>query len=162
MGFADLLKAVRRVFSNPARRLTRMYRRDRGAFFRKLRNADIFVFAAMDGEGIPTENLTEERMLAEIEYAAKESAAKHEFEPFLYESAGQLRLPFFTSNEQAQGFAGEYCRCRDRFQPLLLLGVKGSLLAELSTACDVLVMNDGSAEQVELAGNEVATFMQNQ
>ena len=69
--------------------------------------------------------------------------------------AGTIRV---TTSEHAQAFVGEYSRRRNRVYPFQLLTVKGSLLAKLWPACDVLVMNDRSADEVELADDDVATL----
>ena len=80
------------------------------------------------------------------------------FQPFVYEAEGRRRLPFFTTNEHAQTFVGEYSRQRNRVYSFQVLTVKGSLLAELWPACDVLVMNDGSGDELELADQDVKAF----
>lgn len=128
---------------------------NREAFLRQLGEQDIFVIAAMRGDGIDPNGMTREALLAEIEGAAQDLNESEGFEPFVYESKGQRRLPFFTSNDYAQTFAGEYSKERNRVYPFQLLGVKGSILAQLLPACDVLVMNDRTAEEVELSENDV-------
>ena len=127
---------------------------DRDAFLRQLGEQDIFVIAAMQGDGIDPKGMTKEQLLAEIERAAKDLSEDKAREPFVYEKNGQRRLPFFTSNDCAQTFVGEYVKERNRCYPFQLLGVKGSLLAQLLPACDVLVMNDRSADEVELSDDD--------
>ena len=57
-------------------------------------------------------------------------------------------LPFFTSHDHAQTFVGEYTKERNRVYPFQMLGVKGSLLAQMLPATDILVMNDRSADEI--------------
>jgi hypothetical protein len=75
---------------------------DRDAFLRQLGEQDIFVIAAMQGDGIDPKGMTKEQLLAEIERAAKDLNEDKAREPFVYEKDGQRRLPFFTSNDYAQ------------------------------------------------------------
>jgi hypothetical protein len=131
---------------------------DRNAFFRQLGEQDIFVIAAMQGDGIDPHGMTTEQLLAEIERAAKDLSEDKAREPFVYEKEGQRRLPFFTSNDCAQTFVGGYSKERDRVYPFQLLGVKGPLLAQILLACDVLVMNDRSADEVELSDDDAAAI----
>src|SRR5256885_1756859 len=99
---------------------------DRGAFLRQLGAQDIFVIAAMQGDGIDPKGMTKEQLLAEIERSAKDLSERQGFEPFVYDKDGQRRLPFFTSNDYAQTFVGEYSKERNLVYPFQLLGVKGS------------------------------------
>ena len=131
---------------------------DRDAFLRQLGEQDIFIIAAMQGDGIDPKGLNREQLLAEIERAANDLSDDKPCEPFVYERSGQRRLPFFTSNDYAQTFVGEYSKERNRVYPFQLLGVKGSLLAQVMPACDVLVMNDRSADEVELSDDDAAAI----
>src|SRR5687767_14718867 len=136
---------LRKLFGKAAR-LERLAREgDRDAFLRQLGESDIFVIAAMEGDGLDPSTMTEAQLLAEIERAVKDSNERQDgFAPFVYERDGRRRLPFFTSNDHAQTFVGEYSKERNRVHPFQLLGVRGSLLARLLPACDLLVMNDRS------------------
>ena len=133
---------------------------DRDAFLHQLGDLDIFIIAAMQSDGIDPNGMTQEQLLAEVERAAKDLSEREGFEPFVYDRGGQRRLPFFTSNTHAQTFAGEYSKERNRVYPIQLLGVKGSLLAQVLPACDVLVMNDRSADEVVLSDDDAATIRQ--
>ena len=130
------------------------------AFLRQLGEQDIFIIAAMQGDGIDPKGMTKEQLFAEIERAAKDLSEDKYPETFVYERNGQRRLPFFTSNDYAQTFVGEYSKERNRVYPVQLLGVKGSLLAQVLPACDVLVMNDRSADEVELSEDDAAAIRQ--
>lgn len=72
------------------------------------------------------------------------------FAPFVYEQEGRRRLPF------AQAFVSESSKERNRVYPFQSLGVRGSLLAQLLPACDLLVMNDRSPDEVVLSGSDSA------
>jgi hypothetical protein len=92
--------------------------------------------------------MTQEQLLAEIERAARDLNEREDgFAPFVYERAGRRRLPFFTSNDHAQTFVGEYSKEHDRVYPFQMLGGSGSVLAQLLPACDDLVMNDRSPDE---------------
>jgi hypothetical protein len=131
---------------------------DRDAFLRQLGEQDIFIIAAMQGDGIDPDGMTKEQLLAEIERAAKDLSERGGFEPFVYDRDGRRRLPFFTSNDHAQTFVGEYSKERNRVYPVQLLGVKGSLLGQVLPACDVLVMNDRNVDEVELSNDDAAAI----
>src|SRR5688572_13232486 len=77
---------------------------DRDAFLRQLGQSDIFVFAAMESDGLDPAALTPELLIAEAERAAKALSELQEFHPFVYERDGRRRLPFFTSDTYAQTF----------------------------------------------------------
>ena len=134
---------------------------DREAFVRALGGSDVFVIAAVEGDGLDPSAMTREQLLAEVERAAKDLAEPEGgFEPFVYERGGRRRLPFFTSNAHAETFAGEYSKQRNRVYPFQLLGVKGSLLAQLLPACDELAMNDRTAAEVLLSDADLAALRQ--
>jgi hypothetical protein len=131
---------------------------DRDEFLRQLGEQDIFIISAMQGDGINPKEMTKEEPLAEIERAAKDLSEDKPREPFVYDKDGQRRLPFFTSNDYAQKFVGEYSRERNRVYSFQLLGAKGSLLAQVLPARDVLVMNDRNSDEVELPGDDAAAI----
>lgn len=149
---------LRKLFSKaPASQPTSVLT-DRDAFLRQLGGQDIFIIGAMQGDGIEPKGMTKEQLLAAIRAAAKDLSEDKPRDPFVYERDGQRRLPFFTSNDYAQTFAREYAKERNRVYPFQLLGVKGSLLARVLPACDVLVMNDRSADEVELSDDDAAAI----
>jgi type III secretion system (T3SS) SseB-like protein len=121
----------------------------------ELAASTVWVFAAMQGDGLDAKSMTPEQLLAELRRAAEELARQQEFAPFVYERDGQSRLPFFTSEDHAQVFAGEYAKERNRVYPFEMLGVKGALLPKLSTLSDVLVMNDRSPDEVVLTPGDL-------
>lgn len=125
---------------------------DREAFLHTLGEADIFVIAAIEGDGLDPTTMTKEQLLAAIEQAATDLNDRQDgFAPFVYERNGRRRLPFFTSHARAETFVGEYSKERNRVYPFQLLGVKGSLLARLLPACDDLAMNDRTDPEVVLS-----------
>jgi hypothetical protein len=121
----------------------------------ELAASTVWLFAAMDGDGLDPRSMSTEELLAELRRAAEDLARRQEFSPFVYEKDGQRRLPFFTSEEHSQVFAGEYSKERNRVYPFELLGVKGALLPKLSALSDVLVMNDRSPDEVVLTPEEL-------
>jgi hypothetical protein len=127
---------------------------------RELIESDLTVIAALQSDGLDPKGMTKEQLLAEIEAAAKDSQErmKEGFDPFVYESDGKRRLPFFTSDSQCHTFLGEYSKQHNRVYPFQLLGVKGSLLPRMAAACDVLVMNDRCPEELELSAADVAAI----
>ena len=149
---------LRKLFGKPPALETASPTGDRDAFLRRLGEQGIFIIAAMQGDGIDPNGMTKEQLLAEIERAAKDLSEDKAREPFVYERNGRRRLPFFTSNDYAQTFVGEYSKERNRVYPFELLAVKGSLLAHVLPACDVLVMNDRSADEVELSEDDAAAI----
>ena len=153
-----MLRVIRKLFGKSTAASAPVSAADRDAFFRRLGDSDIFIIAAMQSDGIDPEGMTQEQLLAEIERAAKDLNERQDFEPFVYEKDGVRRLPFFTSDDRAQTFVGEYSRERNRVYPFQLLGVKGSLLARVLPAADVLVMNDRSADEVELSEDDAAAI----
>lgn len=134
-------------------------RGDREAFLRALGESDVFVIAAIEGDGLDPSSMTKEQLLAEIERAAKDLNERQDgFAPFVYERNGRRRLPFFTTNDHAQTFVGDYSKERNRVYPFQLLGVKGSLLAQLLPACDDLAMNDRTEAEVVLPETDVSAM----
>ena len=134
---------------------------DRDAFLRQLGMTDIFVIAAFQSDGLDPSAVTADELLAEIEAAAKDLSEREEgFLPFVYEREGRLRLPFFTADDHAQTFVGEYCKERNRVFPIQLLGVKGSVLVQLLPSCDDLVMNDGTCAEYVLPQADVVALRQ--
>jgi len=131
---------------------------DREAFLRQIGASSIFVIAAMQGDGIDPRGMTKEQLLAEIQRAAKDLSERQGFAPFVYEADGHRRLPFFTSNDHAKAFCGEYSKQRNRVYPFQLLGVKGTLLAKMLSACDLLVMNDRSPDEVVLSKDDMTAI----
>jgi hypothetical protein len=123
---------------------------DPGSEQPSLRDMDIFIFAAIDGDGIAAGELTQENLIEQIRKGAESLGKRESFAPFIYEAKGQRRLPFFTSQNYAEIFAGEYSRQHDRVYPFQLLGVKGAVLIDCLGACDVLVMNDSASDEVEI------------
>jgi hypothetical protein len=86
-GFLRKLLGKRPVTEQLARR------GDRDAFVRALGEADIFVFAAIEGDGLDPSTLTREQLLAEIERAATDLNERQDgFAPFVYERNGRRRL----------------------------------------------------------------------
>ena len=153
-----MLRAVRNLFGKSTGMPASSPIVDRDALLQRLGEQDIYIIAAMQGDGIDPKGMTKEQLLAEIERAAKDLNERKGFEPLVYEKDGVRRLPFFTSNDHAQTFAGDYSKQRNRVYPFQLLGVKGSVLTQVLPACDVLVMNDRSADELILSKDDIATI----
>ena len=117
----------------------------RDAFLRALGEQDIFIIAAMQGDGIDPEGMTQEQLLAELERVARDLNDREAFAPFVYERDGRCRLPFFTSSDRFQAFANEYTRATNRCYPFQLLGVKGSLLAQRTAIRSPQSMSNAAA-----------------
>src|SRR5688500_16580761 len=82
---------------------------DREAFLRTLGEVNVFVIAAIEGDGLDPSTMTQEQLLAEIERAAKDLNERQEgFAPLVYERYGRRRLPFFTSSARVETFVGAY------------------------------------------------------
>ncbi|MEA2559350.1 MAG: hypothetical protein QOH06_854 [Acidobacteriota bacterium] len=150
---------LRKLFGKPPAIEQLARRGDREAFLRTLGEADIFVIAAIEGDGLDASTMTKEQLLAEIERAAKDLNERQDgFAPFVYERNGRRRLPFFTSNAHAETFVGKYSKERNRVYPFQLLRVKGALLAQLMPACDDLAMDDRTEAEVVLSEPDMAAM----
>lgn len=157
--YPHIVGLLRKLFGKPEQ-LARLAREgDRDAFLRKLADADIFVIAAIERNGLDPSTMSKEQLLAEIDRATKGlNEPQDGFAPFVYEREGKDRLPFFTSNGHAETFVGEYSKERDRVYPFQLLGCKGSVLAQLLPACELLVMNDRSPDEVALSDGDMTAM----
>jgi hypothetical protein len=116
--------------------------------------ADVFVFAMMRGEGLDAATFTQEELLAEIERTARELDEREEFEPFIYERDGASCLPFFSSQDHCQIFAGEYSKSRNRVFGFQVLEVKGSVIASCARGVDRIVLNDWTPDERPLTEAE--------
>ena len=125
------------------------------AFVDAFLNSDVIVMAAIQGDGIDPSQSTQEQILAEIERSARDLAEDKEREPFVYVRDGVTRLPVFTSMENAQRFCGEYSRQRNRMFGFQTLQVSGHTVRGLIPACDMLVLNDGCADECELSEADI-------
>jgi hypothetical protein len=150
-GYLHMLNGLRKLFAKRAPPQSA-----REIFLAKLRDADVFIIARMQGDGIDPKSLTKEQLLSEIRLAAKDLNERQSFQPFIYDADGGRRAPFFMTNDHAQKFCGEYSKERNRVYPFQLLGVKGSLLATLIPACDFLVANDRSVDEIVFPVAEIA------
>lgn len=117
--------------------------------------ADVFVFATMSSEGLDPATFTQEELLAEIERTAREFDARKEFEPFVYERDGASCLPFFSSRDHCQIFAGEYSKSRNRVFGFQVLGVKGSVIASCARGVERVVLNDWTSDERPLTDEEM-------
>lgn len=131
---------------------------DSSDFFRRLAVMDIFIIAAIEGDGLDPKSFTKEQLLAEIRRSAKELSERKNHKPFVYTVEGQRRLPFFSDMDHAQKFVGEYSKERNRMYPFQLLGVKGSVLAQLSPTADVFIMNDRNNDEKAISPSDIAAI----
>lgn len=128
-------------------------------WLRQLGDASIFVISATVSEGIDASTMTKDQLLGEIQQALERDRENQEqgYGLFTYTAAGQRRLPFFTSNEHAQKFCGEYSKERNRVFPFMVLQVKGAILGKIAdSSCDAVVMNDKSSDERVLTEDELA------
>ena len=132
------------------------------AWLRQLGETSIFVISATLSEGIDASTLTKEQLLAEIRQALERDRENQQkgYRLFIYDSAGQCRLPFFTSNDHAQKFCGEYSKERNRCFPFMVLQTKGDFLGRVVPAsCDVVVMNDKCDDERVLTEAEMSAAL---
>jgi hypothetical protein len=146
--------AIRKLFSK-AGRSSESQLAPADDFVRNLVESDILIIGGMQSDGIDPKGMTPDQLLAEIRRAAEDMSEDKDRAPFVYLSEGQLRMPFFTTNDHAQEFAGWYSKMRNRVYPFQLLGMKGVVLAQLLPACDVLVMNDRSRDELVLTADQL-------
>ena len=148
--------AIRRLFGNSDTPAPASSTQSAELLLRQLGQLQIYIIAEMQSEGIDPAGLTKEQLLEEIGRAAKDLNERQSFRPFIYEAAdGQRRLPFFTDMQHAEVFVGEYSKQKNRVFPFQMLGIKGSLLGQMIPACDVLVMDDQSPDEIEFAGDDL-------
>jgi hypothetical protein len=130
------------------------------SWLRELGETWIFVISASVSEGLDANTMTKEQLLAEIRQALERDRENLQkgYGLFTYLDNGQRRLPFFTDNDHAQKFCAEYSKERKRVFPFMVLQIKGSVLGRVAPAsCDVVVMNDKSADERVLSPDELAT-----
>jgi hypothetical protein len=133
------------------------------SWLRQLGDTDIFVIAAMDTDGIDASTLTKEQLLAQIRGALERNrqARREGYALFVYSATQDRRLPFFTSNDHAQRFYGEFSKARNRVFPFMVLQTKGSFLGKIVPgSCDVVVMNDHNPDERPLTPHEMAAARQ--
>lgn len=129
---------------------------ERDVFLRKLGELDVLIIAAMQSDGIDPKDMTKEQLLEEIRRATEDMGSRESFAPLIYESEGQRRLPFFTNADRVEQFIGAYSKKRQRVFPFQVLTVKGTLLGRLIPACDVLVMDDQTADELVFSDDDMA------
>jgi hypothetical protein len=132
---------------------------DDEGWLRQLGQTDIFIISATISDGIDATTMTKDQLLAEIRQALERDREnqKKGYGFFIYNAAGQRRLPFFTSNDHAQKFCGEYSKQRNRVFPFMVLQAKGTVLGRIIlSSCDLVVMNDMSADERVLSNTELS------
>lgn len=148
-----MLKIFRKLF--PKSKAPVPSTSDRDAFLRQLADADIFILAAMQSEGIDPNGMTKEQLLEEIRRGVEDLDTREAFAPFVYDFNEERRLPFFMSEAHAHKFIGKYSMLHNRVYPFQMLGIKGALLLQALSACDALVMNDGSEDEVVFSSDDM-------
>lgn len=132
-------------------RLTRLAQRsDRRAFIETMGQCRPYVLAAMQSEGLDAETFSAEDLIEEVARCARDLSERETFACFQYELDGSDRLPFFSSEKNAQTFCGEYSKMLNRVFPFQLLEVHPSAIADLIDCCDELVFNDQSSDEQTL------------
>lgn len=150
-----MFRSLAKLFAKKDR-LTALGRQaDRRAFVRALGESDVIVIAALQTEGLDAATFTEEQLLAEIEMAAKDLSERGTFEPFVYRSGDSRCLPVFSNAHHAQTFCGEYSKERNRIFPFQTLTVRGSVLASVLPACDVVVLNPKTEDEYSLSAEDM-------
>jgi hypothetical protein len=149
---------LRNLLGKPNKSAPSAHTSGRDDLIQKLLQSDILIIAAMQSDGIDPKGLTKEQLLEEIRRTLEDTKQRQNFQPFVYEADGKRRLPFFSSQGQAEKFVGWYSKLRNRVFPFQILGVKGSLLPTLLPACDVLVMNDRCDDELVLSGPQMASL----
>lgn len=149
--FGNLLKRLRK----PERVAKSSLESQRDSFLREIGERDLLVIVAVQSSGIELEGLTQESLLAEIERAAKDLSERQEFQPFMYERDGRSCLPFFTTTGHAEAFVGECCRAQNRLIPMPMISIRASMLVTLLPACDLLVMNDASDDEIVFSDEDL-------
>jgi hypothetical protein len=145
-----MLALFRRLFSAAPPDLVQLARGpDREVFLRQLLRSNIFLFAALESDGVDAGTATSEQLITELEQAAKSLSAEDKgIEPFVYDHDAKRRLPFFSSEEHGKVFVSDYCAEHNRSYAFQMIGVRGEVLVQLLPICDELVLNDRTPDQV--------------
>jgi hypothetical protein len=151
-----VFQAIRRLFGSAPLSEASLRGPKPEAFFRTLAGGDILLLSCSLPEGLDPEGLTQEAFLARVRQAAQELSTKESFTPFVYEREGRRAMPFFTEQAHAGAFAAWLTKERKRIFPFETLVVRGAVLAGVLPLCDVLVMNDRSAQEVVFSEAERA------
>jgi hypothetical protein len=126
---------------------------------KELENADVFTIAATQSEGIDAGALGQERLAAEIrkQMDRDREAQKDERKLFTYKTkSGEIRLPFFTTAENAQRFCAEYSKEHKKVYPFVVLQAKARFLGRVSPeSCHVVVMDDKTPDERILTAAEM-------
>lgn len=129
------------------------------AFVRGLGDGALFVIGATACEGIDPNGLTGDLLLAAIREALERDEQRQQvgYEPFTYATpTGERRLPFFSSQKNAERFCGEFSKERDRVFPFMVLETPGTFLGKLAAAeGPIVVLNDKSPDQRVLTPGEL-------
>ena len=123
---------------------------------RQLWGGQVFVIAAIEGEGLDPETITPERLFTQIKQAVDDADSRREFHAFVYTRQGKRILPFFSSEERARTFCEWYSMERNRVLPIQVLGIRGSLLASLAVSGELLVLNDRCTDEYVLSEGDMA------
>lgn len=128
-------------------------------FLREIASKPILVISATVSEGIDASSMTQDQLLVAIQQALERDKENQQkgYGLFMYSANGRRRLPFFTSNEHAQKFCGEYSKERNRVFPFMVLEAEGTFLGKIvPSSCDSVVMNDKSEDERVLSPAELA------
>jgi len=128
-------------------------------FLREIASKHIFMISATVSEGIDASSLTQDQLLADIRQALERDKENRQkgYGLFVYTANGQRRLPFFTSEEHAQKFCGEYSKERNRVFPFMVLEAEGTFLGKIvPSSYDLVVINDKSEDERVLSPEELA------
>jgi hypothetical protein len=103
--------------------------------------------------------LDQEQLRTEIQRQIERDreAQNGERKLFTYKTkSGEIRLPFFTTPENAQQFCAEYSKEQGKVYPFAVLKAKGKFLGRIDPeSCHVVVMNDKTPEERILTAAEL-------
>jgi hypothetical protein len=101
-----MMDGLRKLFGKPK------HQANDAAWLQQFGAADIYAISATASDGIDASNLTQDQLLAEIRQALErdQENRKKGYNLFTYSASDQRRLPFFTDNDHAQKFCGEYSK----------------------------------------------------
>jgi hypothetical protein len=136
------------------------FKSDRGRFAELFAETTVYLVCVPDrfAAGLPAD-ATREQILAQIRDAAEDLAERQDFPPFIYDDGGRRRLPLFTDDALASGFAQWYALRTRRIVPLQMVGVRGGAIVPAFRDCDVVALNDRSKHEYVLTEDDVGRLL---
>ena len=106
-------------------------------------------------DGMEAKGATQEQILAYVEKAAADLAARDSFIPFGYVEDDEKRIPVFTDQDSAQLFAQQYASQVKRLLPFQVLTAAGATLVPSFGDVDAVVLDDGSGHAIRVSGDQL-------